>query len=236
MKELGAHVLSADEIARGLMEPGTAVFAAIVERFGPGVVKDGWLDRGELARLAFGEGRVEELNAIVHPATIARQHELAAEVFAREPEAVVVVESALIFESLHGDGWRGRFDRMVLVTAAESTKVERFVLRSGGGDRAELEAEARRRLARMIPDEEKAAECDFVIENDGTLSELRVRVGEVLGGAQGVLTSTHASFASMGHPKLCFGHWSSLVGWIRGWRLGWRMCWRRGIGCAARRT
>lgn len=178
--ELGAYVLSADEIGRGLMEPREAVYEAIAERFGAGVVlADGRLDRRELARLAFGEGRVEELNAIVHPATIARQHEMVEAIFAKEPGAVVVVESALIFETKYGDGWRGRFDRMVLVRAPEEMKVTRFVGRSGGGDQMELEAEARRRLARMIPDEEKAEACDFVVVNDGTVLALKAQVEEL---------------------------------------------------------
>ncbi len=72
-----------------------------VRRGGRGRV-DGTLDRAELAQLAFGEGRVEELNAIVHPATIARQDELAAEIEARNAQAVVLVESALIFETDYG--------------------------------------------------------------------------------------------------------------------------------------
>ena len=181
--ERGAVVFSADEIGRGLMQPGQAVFTEIVRVFGAGVVRgDGSLDRGELARLAFAGGRVgEELNAIVHPATIARQEELVREVFARDGRAVVAVESALIFETLHGGGWGQRFDRMVLVTAPEETKVARFVARSGGGDAAGLEAEARRRLGRMIPDAVKAERCDFVIANEGTMEELRGRVGAVWG-------------------------------------------------------
>lgn len=180
-EDLGAYGLSADEIARGLMEPGTAVFAAILNRFGPGVVTAGGrLDRPALAQIAFGDGqtagRVEELNAIVHPATIARQQELAAEIFAREPGAVVVIESALIFETLHSAGWRKRFDWMVLVTAPEELKVQRFIARSGGSDVMALEAEALRRLARMIPDKVKAIECDFVIANTGSLEALRTQV------------------------------------------------------------
>jgi len=178
--DLGAHGLSADEIGRELMEPGTDVFAAIVARFGDGVVcADGRLNRPELARIAFGEGRVEELNAIVHPATIARQGELAEAIFARDRDAVVVVESALIFETLYGGGWRERFDRMILVTAPDEVKIARFVARAGGADREMLEAEARRRLARMIPDAVKAPRCDFAISNDGNLDELRRSVGLV---------------------------------------------------------
>ena len=74
---LGAHVLQSDAIGRELMEPGQAVYAAIAAHFGDGVVlADGRLDRGKLARIAFADGRVEELNAIVHPAVIAREAEL----------------------------------------------------------------------------------------------------------------------------------------------------------------
>src|SRR5271163_2692624 len=78
LKDLGAYVLSADEIGRKLTEPGQACYTAIVENFGEGVVReDGSLDRPALAKIAFGDGRVEELNAIVHPATIALQEKIA---------------------------------------------------------------------------------------------------------------------------------------------------------------
>jgi dephospho-CoA kinase len=175
--ELGAHGLSADELGRTLMHPGTQVFRDIAEHFGPNVVTpDGTLNRAELARLAFAEGRVEELNAIIHPATIARQGEIAAEIFAKDPNAIVVVESALIFETKYGDGWRERFDKLILIAAPEALKVERFVARSGAGDRFVLEAEARRRLAQMIPDEVKAPQCDFILRNDGTVEELKPNV------------------------------------------------------------
>ncbi len=183
---LGAHILSADEIARDLMQPGTPVFpnpvfTAIVTRFGPAVLReDGSLNRPELARLAFAGGRVDELNRIIHPAAIARQGELADEIFARDPNAIVIVESALIFETKYGSGWRDRFDRMILVTAPDALKVQRFITRAlahdPAADPAQLEAEARRRLAQMISDAEKAPQCDFVIPNDGTLDQLRQNV------------------------------------------------------------
>src|ERR1700679_3039836 len=173
---LGAHVLQSDAIGRELMEPRQAVYAAIVAHFGEGVVlSDGSLDRRALARIAFADGRVEELNAIVHPAVIARQSDLSEEIFARDPYAVVIVESALIFETSYGETkraegssegvanstdrarWASRFDRIILVTAPEEVKIARFVARSGAGAemtparRAELEAEAQRRLAQQIP-------------------------------------------------------------------------------------
>lgn len=178
--ELGAHVLSADEIARELMQPGTAVFQAIVRKFGHTVVdENGMLDRPLLARVAFTGGLVEELNRIVHPATIARQEALADAIIEQDPHAVVIVESALIFETKHSRGWRARFDKLILVRATEEAKIARFIARSGGGEPEKLRAEARRRLARMIPDDEKAYRCDFVVMNDGTLDRLREQVAKV---------------------------------------------------------
>ena len=183
--ELGAHVLSADEIGRGLMQPGEAVYAAIVARFGAGVVReDQSLDRAALARIAFGDGRIEELNAIVHPATIARQAALIEEIEARDPDAVAIVESALIFETKHGgeDGWQKRFDKIIFVRASEELKIERFVQRSSRGknlsseERVALEAEARRRIANQAETERNAARCDYVLTNDGSLEHLRAQV------------------------------------------------------------
>jgi dephospho-CoA kinase len=188
----GAHVFSADEIGRELMQPGQAVYAAIVATFGPGVVQaDGKLNRAELAKLAFdysgSAGRIEELEAIVHPATIARQAELIAELEARDPNAVAIVESALIFETKYGGegGWHRRFDAVILVTAPEELRIARFVERMAGGktlseaERAGLEAEARRRLAKQVETERNAAQCEYVLKNDGSLEELRRQVDAV---------------------------------------------------------
>jgi dephospho-CoA kinase len=190
----GAHVFQSDAVGRELMEPGQAVYTAIADHFGKGVVlPDGRLDRGALARIAFADGRVEELNAIVHPAVIARQAELSEAIFASDPQAVVMVESALIFETNYGgtptderSRWSSRFDRIILVTAPEEIKIARFVARSATGEveltatrRAELEAEARRRLAQQISDEQKSALSDYVLTNGGPLTELEWQVDQL---------------------------------------------------------
>jgi dephospho-CoA kinase len=187
-RELGAHVLSSDEMGRELMQPGQEVHRAIVEHFGPGVVQpSGALDRAALAKIAFGEGRVEELNSIVHPAVIAQQAEIAEAIAAKDPAAVVMVESALVFETKHsgGDSWRQRFDKVVLVTAPEELQIARFVARAAAGvtlsptELEALEAEARRRMAQQIPDERKIALSDYVLTNDGSELELEWQVDQL---------------------------------------------------------
>ncbi len=184
----GAHVFSADEIGREMMQPGQEVYAAIVAKFGPGLVAaDGMLDRAALARIAFGEGRIEELEAIVHPAVIARQAELIDGVAAHDPDAVAMVESALIFETKYGGegGWQKRFDTVVFVTAPEEMRVARFVERIAGGKelsdeaRAALEAEARRRMANQVETERNAAWCQYVLNNDGSMEALQRQVDAV---------------------------------------------------------
>jgi len=180
----GAVVLQSDAIGRELMQPGQMVYAEVIRRFGPMVVLvDGSLDRPQLARLAFEQGRVEELNAIVHPAVIARQEQLIAEIVAHDESAVVIVESALIFETRYAGaaGWRGRFDKLVLVTAPEALKIVRFVERAGvvPETRTALEAEGRRRLAAQMPDKAKVPFCDFVVSNDGSLLDLEAQVESV---------------------------------------------------------
>jgi dephospho-CoA kinase len=187
-RALGAHILSADEIARELMEPGQPVYDQIVATFGPTVVlPDGRLFRPGLARIAFTDNRVDELNAIIHPATIARQAELTDQIAARDRRAIVIVESALIFETKYAGerGWTDRFDKLILVTAPEELRIDRFIARTAPTGvisdeiRATLEADARRRIAQQIPDEQKAALADYVLTNAGALTELEWQVDKL---------------------------------------------------------
>jgi dephospho-CoA kinase len=188
LREQGFTVLEADAIAREMMEPGRAVHHAIAEHFGPSVLRsDGTLDRPRLAELAFGQGRLTELTRIVHPPVIAEQERRMQEIFTRDPRAVVVVESALIFEAeTQGTAadWRKRFDRIVLVAAPDEVKIQRFLERilPGGTEpekRAAAERDARARLAVQIPDAEKAQLCDFVIDNAGALPATRRQVERI---------------------------------------------------------
>lgn len=186
----GAVVLSSDEMARTMMQPGHPVYQAIVERFGPSILlPDGQLDRPELARLAFNpeHPRVEELNAIIHPAVLAEQERQVAEIAQVQPEAIVVIESALIFTTKHAGGdqpWRDRFDRIVLVTAPDQVKVERFLQRASAGrdlsatERGDLTKDAHRRLAAQRIPAVVMQDC-IVIDNNGAPEALVRRTEEV---------------------------------------------------------
>lgn len=191
-RDLGVQVIEADAVGRALMEPGQSAYGAIVEHFGAEVVRaDGKLDRARLAEMAFGQGRLKELNALVHPPVIAAQEEWMREVFARDADAVAMVESALIFEASRGEdasvpGWRERFDRVLLVTAPDEMKIERYAKRVLAAEpgytperAAEVERDARGRLARQIPDEEKIPLCDAVIDNSGTVDATREQVAQL---------------------------------------------------------
>ena len=190
LRELGAQVIEADALGREVMEPGHEVYNQIVARFGHEVVNpDGHLNRARLADLAFRHDRLQELNAIVHPPVIEAQRRWMDEVFARDPAAVAVLESALIFEVVRdaiarGDrdsvlaGWRRRIDRIIVVTAPDELKIARYVARVGlnAADLDAVKADARNRLAHQVPDAEKAAQADYVLDNSGDIAALRAQV------------------------------------------------------------
>ncbi|MGD0913431.1 MAG: dephospho-CoA kinase [Terracidiphilus sp.] len=193
LRSLGAVIIEADALGRELMEPGHDVFSQVVAQFGSQILAaDGRLNRARLAEIAFKEGRLQDLNAIVHPAVIDLQRQLMNEAFARDPKAVAVIESALIFEVVRdararGEtnplyiDWRRRIDRVIVITAPDDLKIARFVARLDlpPENRAAAEADARSRLAHQIPDAEKAAEADYVIDNSGDIFALQLQVNEL---------------------------------------------------------
>ena len=180
-RSLGAQVMEADTVGRAMMQPGEAVYGEIVRVFGPVVVQaDGTLDRHKLAKIAFTDGRLAELNAIVHPPVIAEQRRWMDALEQEQPNAVAIYETALLFEASKAAGtrhWQERFDRRILVTAPEALRIARYVERMGGpdanvGKRAALEEEARQRMAAQMPDEEKMRLSDTVIRNDTSLESV----------------------------------------------------------------
>jgi dephospho-CoA kinase len=170
-REWGAILFDADAAVRRLQQPGTTVFAAIVARFGRGILaEDGSLDRAALrARILADSAERQALERIVHPAVQAeRQRELQQQ--GASAETIVVSDIPLLFEATDP----AEFEAIVLVDAPERLRVERLIRERG---LSHNEAEALLRL--QLPAEAKRARSDFVIENDQSREVLRERAWEV---------------------------------------------------------
>jgi len=170
LAELGAVVIDADVLAREVVAPGTDGLAEVVEAFGPDVLgSDGALDRPALGAIVFGdEARRRVLEGIIHPRVRARAAAIEA---TAPPGAVVVHDIPLLTET----GQAASFDAVVVVDVPVATQVQRMV-EQRGLTRAEAEA----RVAAQASREERLAVATHVVDNTGTLEELRTRVAEAL--------------------------------------------------------
>jgi dephospho-CoA kinase len=163
-EEEGIPVLRADLIAKELMNSDPDMIEAITREFGTESYRDGRIDRSYLASQIFSDrGRLEQMNAIVHPRTIAEQG-VRARKLVDAGARVVACEAALIFES----GGEGRFDYIVVVDASPEVRFARAARRDGSPVQ-----DIEQRDAMQIPASRKAELADFVIRNDGTPDELR---------------------------------------------------------------
>ncbi len=172
---LGAVVVDADVLAREVVEPGTDGLAEIVEAFGPGVLgRDGALDRPSLGALVFAdEQKRRTLEAIVHPRVRARGAELEK---AAGPDAIVVHDIPLLVET----GQAGSFDSVIVVDVPTEVQVDRMVRLRGMS-----ESDARARMAAQAGREERLAVATHVVDNSGSLEQLRGRVIEVFEDLRG---------------------------------------------------
>jgi len=179
--KLGAHLIHADAIAHALMQPGESVYAEVVQHFGAGILNpDGTVNRPKLAEAAFGRpdqntsSRVEELTQIVPPAVVRHQDEWMDQVGRDAPNAIAIVEAALILEA----GAAKRFQRLVVVTCRPDQRSQRVAQRMKVDDETARQ-EVQRRMAAQLPDEEKIKAADFVIDNSGSLDHTEKQVREV---------------------------------------------------------
>jgi len=162
LAEHGAVVVDSDQIAREVVAPGTAGFAAVIEAFGEGILTpDGSLDRPGLAKLVFNDDAARaRLNAIVHPLVRARAAELGA---AAQPEAVLVHDIPLLVEN----GLAPGFHLVIVVDAPVQRRIQRLV---GRGMR---EGDARARIAAQAADEQRRAAADVWLDNSGWPEEVQ---------------------------------------------------------------
>jgi dephospho-CoA kinase len=178
LRELGAVVVDADQLAREVVEPGTPGLAAVVSEFGPEVLTaDGALDRAAVGAIVFADpARRAALEAIIHPRVRTRAAEIAE---SARPGVLVVQDIPLLVET----GQAGHFDAVLVVDVPEDVQLARAM-----GDRGWSEDEARARMAAQATREARLAAATHVIDNSGTREDLRQRVTEVFDQLTGVVS------------------------------------------------
>ncbi|HEY5150926.1 MAG TPA: dephospho-CoA kinase [Mycobacterium sp.] len=168
LAELGAIVVDSDVLAREVVAPRTPGLAAIAEAFGAALIgADGALDRAGLAGIVFADPAARaRLEAIIHPLVRAR----AAQIQREAPVESVVVHDIPILTTL---AVAATFQLVVGVRAGEDVRVARLV------GRGLAEPDARSRIASQITDDERAALCDVLLDNDGDQALLVTSVGDL---------------------------------------------------------
>jgi dephospho-CoA kinase len=166
LAELGAVVIDADALAREVVARGTPGLDAVVAAFGPGVLTpEGDLDRPAVGALVFGDaGARRRLEAVIHPLVHERSAQLEREA---APDAVVVHDIPLLAEV----GRAGSFDAVVVVDAPPELQLSRMVQ-----DRGWTHEDAASRIAAQATRADRLAIATHVIDNTGSLDELREQV------------------------------------------------------------
>lgn len=169
LAELGAVVIDADVLAREVVARGTSGLEAVVAEFGPGLLTpEGDLDRPAMGALVFGDAEARKrLEAIIHPLV----HQRSAQLEAEAPAGAVVVHDIPLLAEV---GRAGTFDAVVVVDAPAELQVSRMV-----EDRGWSREEAESRIAAQASREDRLAIATHVVDNTGTLGELRRRVEQV---------------------------------------------------------
>ena len=164
-ESLGIRILSADHIARDIIDSDPGVKKKIVKLFDEQVYVDGHLDRKYVARKIFGDDRLQhKLNAIVHPVVIQHIDNIVEEAKRESTEAIIMIEAALLFES----GADGMLDYVILIDADEEHRIERVMKRDTITRQAVLE-----RIRSQMPVRDARQRADFIIHNNGNLSKLK---------------------------------------------------------------
>lgn len=176
LSELGAPSLDADKVAHSTYVPGGPAYGKVVEAFGREILGTGGeVDRKKLGAIVFAQPeKLKALTDIVWPATLDALRKSVGEIRARGETLPIVVEAAILIEA----NWMPMCDEIWLVTAARERVIER-VARDRGMAREQTEA----RIRAQLSDAERTRHASLVIQNDGTLDELRAEVERVWRGA-----------------------------------------------------
>ena len=173
-RELGCHVLDADQTARDVVRPGTHGLQQIAATFGTDVMQpNGELDRSKLGSIVFADKEKRLLlNSIVHPLVIEAQDKWLQERENEDPHGIAVIDAALMIES----GGYKRFDSLIVVWCEPAIQLQRLMLRE-----KLTQTDAVMRIAAQMPQDEKKRFADFLIDTSKGFEDTRRQVIDVFG-------------------------------------------------------
>jgi dephospho-CoA kinase len=183
LKEEGAYIIDADQIARELVQPHKPAWNDLIRAFGKEILQeDGFIHRKKLADKVFADPKKRKLlNQILHPRIKEEMDRRTKEIGQKDPEAIVVIDAPLIVEL----GDHREMDKLIVVASTQTQQIERLKERDRIGPE-----EALRILSSQMPVEEKVNLADFVIRNEGSLEETKKRAKEVFKELRKVVLQT----------------------------------------------
>lgn len=166
-----AHLIMADDVAKELMRKGKSAYRKVVAFFGEEILGDDKeIDRQRLSAIVFqGADKLQTLNGIVHPlvkkAIIKEKDQIAK----KDPEKLIVLEAALLIE----DGYKELLDELWAVIVDKEVRIKRLM-----DDRGYSREKSESIIASQLPDDVFRKECDFIINNSGTLLDSQRQIEE----------------------------------------------------------
>ncbi|RMG54458.1 MAG: dephospho-CoA kinase [Acidobacteria bacterium] len=172
LRQLGCHVIDADQVAREVVRPCRPAYHELVREFGAHILTaDGTIDRPQLAELVFADAeKRHRLNAIVHPRVVQAIRRRLRHFETIDPQGIVVVDGALILEV----GLEHLFDKLIVAYCPPDLQVDRLMKR----DRLTRQ-QALNRIRAQMPIDEKRAHADYVIDTSGSFDQTRQQVERV---------------------------------------------------------
>jgi len=182
-RELGAHIVDADQLSREMVRPFSPAWKEIVETFGTDILgEDNEIDRSALAEVIFSDEKKRRLlEAILHPRIADETASRVAELEKKHPDGIIIVDAALMIEVEQ----HKNFERLVVVFVDEETQARRLMDRDLLG-----RADAYRRIEAQMPLTQKIEFADYVIDNNGSPEQTKKEVERVYGELEILVSSS----------------------------------------------
>jgi len=171
-KDLGAHIIDADQIVHELLQPGQVVWQEVVEHFGSDILlSDKCINRRNLAEIVFSDAEKRAwLNSCIHPKVFAAFAAQVKFLCDRQPAAIIVFDAALLIET----GYCQNMDKTVVVYAEQEQQIRRLVSRNGF-----TREHALARIRSQMPLAQKREYADYVLDNTGTQEYAEYQAAEI---------------------------------------------------------